>query len=118
MRWLLRNYKKTLSMRKMIILLVCALLSVNAFAQNPLMTIKSGSLDVFNESVNINYKAGGAHISGNMLLVDNAAKKVICEMSFKRVKGVRSPVFSARAISMYGYLADGLLRNIRKSNKN
>lgn len=67
---------------------------------------------------NINYKAGGAHISGNMLLVDNAAKKVICEMSFKRVKGVRSPVFSARAISMYRYLADGLLRNIRKSNKN
>lgn len=54
MRWLLRNYKKTLSMRKMIIMLVCALLSVNAFAQNPLMTVKSGSLDVFNESVNIN----------------------------------------------------------------
>lgn len=67
---------------------------------------------------NINYKAGGVHISGNMLLVDNATKEVICEMSFKRVKGVRSPVFRASAISMYSYLADGLLRNIRKSNKN
>lgn len=42
------------AMRRMFVLLVSVLMSVCAFAQNPLMTVKSGSLDLFREPVNIN----------------------------------------------------------------
>ena len=59
-------------------------------------------------------KAGGAQIEGTMQLVDNAADKVVCEFKFSEVKGLMAPVFRARAISVYRYLADGLLKAVEK----
>ena len=58
-------------------------------------------------------KAGGALINGTMQLVDNATGSVVCEFEFKGVKGLLSPVFKARAISVYRYLADGLLKAVQ-----
>lgn len=54
-------------------------------------------------------KAGGALINGTMQLVEKNTNKVVCEFEFKKVKGLLAPVFKARAISVYRYLADGLL---------
>ena len=58
-------------------------------------------------------KTGGALINGNMEFIDNATGKVVCEYEFARVKGLMGPVFRARAISVYRYLADALLKAIR-----
>ena len=59
-------------------------------------------------------KAGGAQIEGTMQLVDNATGEVKCEFEFAKVKGLMAPVFRARAISVYRYLADGLLKSVEK----
>ncbi len=57
-------------------------------------------------------KAGGALINGTMQLVDNSTGEVVCEFEFEKVKGLMSPAFRARVISVYRYLADGLLKAI------
>ena len=57
-------------------------------------------------------KAGGALINGTMQLVDNSTSEVVCEFVFAEVKGLLSPVFRARAISVYRYLADELLKAV------
>lgn len=62
----------------------------------------------------MNRKAGGAQIEGTMQLVDNATGEVSCEFEFSEVKGLMAPVFRARAISVYRYLADGLLKVVEK----
>ena len=59
-------------------------------------------------------KAGGAQIEGTMQLVDNATGETKCEFEFAKVKGLLAPVFRARAISVYRYLADGLLKSVEK----
>ena len=59
-------------------------------------------------------KAGGAQIKGTMQLVDNATGETKCEFEFAKVKGLMAPVFRARAISVYRYLADGLLKSVEK----
>ena len=58
-------------------------------------------------------KAGGALINGMMQLVDNQSGETVCEFEFAKVKGLMAPVFKARAISVYRYLADGLLDAIK-----
>lgn len=58
-------------------------------------------------------KAGGALINGTMQLIDNSNGDVLCEFEFENVKGMLSPVFKARAISVYRYLADGLLKTVQ-----
>ena len=58
-------------------------------------------------------KAGGALINGTMQLVDNQSGETVCEFEFAKVKGLMAPVFKARAISVYRYLADGLLDAIK-----
>lgn len=57
-------------------------------------------------------KAGGALINGTMQLVDNQTGEVACEFEFAKVKGLMAPVFRARVISVYRYLADGLLEAV------
>lgn len=57
-------------------------------------------------------KAGGALINGTIQVVDNASGETVCEFEFERVKGLMAPVFRARAISVYRYLADGLLKTL------
>lgn len=59
-------------------------------------------------------KAGGAQIEGTMQLVDNATGETKCEFEFAEVKGLMAPVFRARVISVYRYLADGLLESVEK----
>lgn len=59
-------------------------------------------------------KAGGAQIEGTMQLVDNATGETKCVFEFAKVKGLMAPVFRARAISVYRYLADGLLKSVEK----
>lgn len=59
-------------------------------------------------------KAGGAQIEGTMQLVDNATGDTKCVFEFAKVKGLMAPVFRARAISVYRYLADGLLKSVEK----
>ena len=59
-------------------------------------------------------KAGGAQIEGTMQLVDNATGEVVCKFEFEKVKGLLAPVFKARAISVYRYLADELLKTVKK----
>lgn len=59
-------------------------------------------------------KAGGAQIEGTMQLVDNATGETKCEFEFAEVKGLMAPVFRARVISVYRYLADGLLKAVEK----
>lgn len=188
-------------MKRLLVLIAGILLCAGAYAQNPLMNVKSGSLDLFREQVNINvvvddynaiidgpnqcakeyytakggsaytdfcsdlirahksfisyynaekgglkstvgesrdypytlqinvtsmnvgnagasvfglsHKSGGALINGTMTLVDNATNEVQCEIEFNGIKGMRSPVFNGRAISVYRYLADALLGIIR-----
>lgn len=188
-------------MKRLITLLICALSCTGAFAQNPLMEVKSGSLDIFKDSVSINvviedynalidgrnqyakeyftaqsqqtylefcddlmrghesfisyyniekgrlnsvmvksndapytlqvdvslmnvgnsaraiiglsHKSGGAMIYGTMKLIDNASGEVKCEITFNGIKGMRSPIFRGRAISVYRYLADALIGTIR-----
>lgn len=58
-------------------------------------------------------KAGGALINGNMQLVNNETGEVVCEFIFAKVKGLLSPVFRGRAISVYRYLADNLLKAVK-----
>ncbi len=60
----------------------------------------------------MNRKAGGAQIEGTMKLVDNATNETVCEFEFEKVKGLMAPVFRGRAISVYRYLADGLLKEV------
>ena len=57
-------------------------------------------------------KAGGALINGTMQLVDNASGETVCEFEFNNVKGLMAPVFKARVISVYRYLADELLKAV------
>ena len=57
-------------------------------------------------------KAGGALINGTMQMVDNGTGEVVCEFEFEKVKGLMAPVFRARVISVYRYLADGLLKAV------
>ena len=59
-------------------------------------------------------KAGGALINGTMQLVDNQTGEVACEFEFAKVKvkGLLAPIFKARVISVYRYLADGLLEAV------
>ncbi|MDO4165139.1 MAG: hypothetical protein Q4D56_12265 [Bacteroides sp.] len=59
-------------------------------------------------------KAGGALINGNMQLVSNETGEVVCEFQFEDVKGLMAPVFRARVISVYRYLADGLLKAVQE----
>lgn len=61
----------------------------------------------------VNRKAGGALINGNMQLINNETDEVVCEFIFARVKGILSPVFRGRAISVYRYLADNLLKAVK-----
>lgn len=61
----------------------------------------------------VNRKAGGALINGNMQLINNETDEVVCEFIFARVKGLLSPVFKGRAISVYRYLADNLLKAVK-----
>ena len=49
-----------------------------------------------------------------MQLVDNATGETKCEFEFAKVKGLMAPVFRARVISVYRYLADGLLKAVEK----
>ena len=70
-------------------------------------------MNVGNSGLGMVKKAGGALINGNMKFIDNATGKVVCEYEFARVKGLMGPVFRARAISVYRYLADALLNAIR-----
>ena len=58
-------------------------------------------------------KAGGAQIEGTMQLIDNATGEAVCEFEFEKVKGLLSPTFRARAISVYRYLADELLKAVK-----
>ena len=58
-------------------------------------------------------KAGGALINGTMQLIDQATGAVLCEFEFEKVKGLLAPLFQARAISVYRYLADGLLEALK-----
>ena len=57
-------------------------------------------------------KAGGALINGTMILVDNSTGDVLCEMEFSRIKGLMAPKFTARAISVYRYLADEVIKSV------
>lgn len=60
-----------------------------------------------------NRKSGGALINGTMHLIDNATGEEVCTFEFERVKGLMGPIFRARVISVYRYLADGLLDAIQ-----
>lgn len=57
-------------------------------------------------------KSGGAEISGTMKLTDTLTEEVICEFEFYKIKGMLSPKFRGRAISMYRYLADELINTV------
>jgi hypothetical protein len=57
-------------------------------------------------------KAGGAVVNGTMKLVKNDTLETVCEYEFAGVKGMLSPKFQFRAISVYRYLADGLLKTM------
>ena len=61
----------------------------------------------------MNRKAGGVQIEGTMQLVDNRTGSVVCEFAFSEVKGMMAPVFRARVISVYRYLADELLKAVK-----
>lgn len=63
--------------------------------------------------IGLSHKAGGALINGKMELIDSATQKVVCEIEFNDIKGMRSPIFRGRAISVYRYLADALLKTIQ-----
>ncbi len=58
-------------------------------------------------------KAGGALINGTMQLIEQETGNVLCEFKFEKVKGLLGPLFRARAISVYRYLADGLLETLK-----
>lgn len=58
-------------------------------------------------------KAGGALINGTMQLIDKSTGEIVCEFKFEGVKGLMAPIFRARAISVYRYLADGLLKVVQ-----
>jgi hypothetical protein len=47
-----------------------------------------------------------------MKLVKNDTQETVCEYEFAGVKGMLSPKFQLRAISVYRYLADGLLKTM------
>lgn len=189
-------------MKRVIVFFVCTICSLCIYAKNPFMTIKSGSLDIFNDSICVNveindynpiidgenqyaedyytaqgqnkyfafcddlkrahesfisyyniekgklksivgksneypytlqidvtlmnvgnagasliglsHKSGGALINGTMTLIDNSTKLILCEIEFQGIKGMRAPVFSGRAISVYRYLADAFLETIKE----
>lgn len=63
--------------------------------------------------VGMSRKAGGVLIDGCMQFVDNATGEVVCEWDFAGVKGLMSPAFMMRVVSVYRYLADGLLKEIQ-----
>ena len=63
--------------------------------------------------IGLSHKSGGALINGTMKLVDNATNEVQCEIEFNGIKGMRSPNFNGRAISVYRYLAEALLSIIK-----
>lgn len=59
-------------------------------------------------------KAGGAVLHGNMVLIDNSTQTAVCEMEFSKIKGLLSPTFHGRVISVYRYLADELIKAVKK----
>lgn len=80
------------------------------------LTVNVASMNVGNGggiAWGMSRKAGGALINGTMQLVDNSTGNVVCEFEFERVKGLLSPVFRARVVSVYRYLADGLLKAVQ-----
>lgn len=58
-------------------------------------------------------KSGGAVLHGTMSFVNNSTGETVCEMEFSGVKGMLGPKFTSRAISVYRYLADALLKSIK-----
>ena len=79
------------------------------------LKIKVSSMNVGNAGSvvwGMSPKAGGALINGTMLLINNQNGETVCDFEFSGVKGLMAPVFRARAISVYRYLADGLLKTI------
>jgi hypothetical protein len=58
-------------------------------------------------------KAGGALINGTMVLVNNESGEVVCEMQFTKIKGMLGPKFTMRAISVYRYLADAIIKSVK-----
>lgn len=62
----------------------------------------------------ISAKSGGAEISGTMKLTDTLTDEVICEFNFYKIKGMLSPKFRGRAISVYRYLADELIKTVNQ----
>ena len=47
-----------------------------------------------------------------MKLTDRLTDEVICEFQFYKIKGMLSPKFRGRAISVYRYLADELIKTV------
>lgn len=90
-------------------------LSGNA-AADYVLNVKVDKMNVGNAggvAWGMNRKAGGVQIEGSMQLVDNRTGNVVCEFTFKEVKGMMAPVFRARVISVYRYLADELLKAVK-----
>ena len=80
------------------------------------LQINVSSINVGNSGaaiIGLSHKAGGAVINGEMKLIEKATNKVLCEIEFSEIKGMRSPIFKGRVISVYRYLADALLNTIR-----
>lgn len=85
-------------------------------AANYVLKVKVDRMNVGNAAgvaFGMSRKAGGAQIEGTMTLVDNATGQAVCEFKFKEVKGLMAPVFRARVISVYRYLADELLKTVK-----
>ncbi len=83
---------------------------------NYTLTVKVISMNVGNAGGmvwGLSRKAGGALINGTMQLIDKSTQKVVCEFEFEKVKGLLSPDFRVRVISVYRYLADGLLKAVQ-----
>ncbi len=58
-------------------------------------------------------KSGGAVVYGTMIFTDNTSGNILCEFEFSGIKGLLSPKFNGRAISVYRYLADAFIKTIQ-----
>lgn len=58
-------------------------------------------------------KSGGAVVYGTMTFTDNNSGDTLCEFEFSGIKGLLSPKFNGRAISVYRYLADAFIKTIQ-----
>lgn len=104
--------------RKMSTKLIMSDMSDISEYANYILKINVTSMNVGNAGgafwgMGIIQKAGGALINGTMQLIDNSNGDVLCEFEFEKVKGKAAPVFMARAISVYQYLADGFLKAVQ-----